>query len=328
MFKKKAVSLNGLICLVVGVSNRGVGKGIAKQLVKAGATVYITSGTRQTDENSEESYLQSIAKEIDSKSNKCLAIQCDFSSYRDIRNLFERIDLEQDGQLDVLVNNNYAAVQIPEEKLCKSFWEHPVELWDAVNNVALRNHYLCNARAAKLMVTRKRGLLINISSSGNVKDADNLAINVRKEICDKLSVSLARELQKHNVCCVSLCPGVVRMELIERMYIAEFERYESNCKATKKLELMLTGAESSQFTGIAVVHLASDKSVMRKSGQVLLTTDLAKEYGFKDIDDQLPADFRSISFLLKIHGWPWLAMFIPSFVKVPQWLMTFFGYNV
>lgn len=64
--------------------------------------------------------------------------------------LFDRVDREQNGKLDVLVNNAYAAVALVIGSAGKSFWElPPEETWDTVNDVGLRNHYLCSTYAAR-----------------------------------------------------------------------------------------------------------------------------------------------------------------------------------
>ncbi len=64
--------------------------------------------------------------------------------------LFECISKEQQGKLDVLVNNAYAAVSILVKTSDKPFWDSPpAEMWDIVNNVGLRNHYICSVYAAR-----------------------------------------------------------------------------------------------------------------------------------------------------------------------------------
>lgn len=67
-----------------------------------------------------------------------------------MQKLFEKIGSDQNGQLDVLVNNAYAAVNFISDNVGKSFWESPPSLaWDITNNVGLRNHYICTVHAAR-----------------------------------------------------------------------------------------------------------------------------------------------------------------------------------
>jgi dehydrogenase/reductase SDR family protein 1 len=58
------------------------------------------------------------------------------------------------------------------------------EIWDDINNVGLRNHYFCTVYAARLMVQRKQGLIINISSYGGIKYLFNVAYGIGK-VCLK-----------------------------------------------------------------------------------------------------------------------------------------------
>ncbi len=134
-------NLSGRVCLVTGAS-KGVGRGIALQLGKAGATVYVTGRTK-TD-------LESCCAEINDAGGKGIPLVVDHGNDNEVEGLFERIDKEQQGKLDVLVNNAYAAVNFISKNQGKPFWELPVpESWDIVNNVGLRNHYLCTVYASR-----------------------------------------------------------------------------------------------------------------------------------------------------------------------------------
>jgi NAD(P)-dependent dehydrogenase (short-subunit alcohol dehydrogenase family) len=95
---------------------------------------------------------------------------------------------------------------------------------------------------------------------------------VSKAATDKLSADAAKELREHNVACVSLYPGLVRTEKV--MEASAF--------------LDLTNSESPQFVGRAVAALAADPEVLSKSGRALVAAELAREYGFTDVDGAQP----------------------------------------
>ena len=80
--------------------------------------------------------------------------------------------------------------------------------------------------------------------------------------------------------------------------------------------------ESIEFAGMAVSHLAMDSKRMAKSGKILMTCDLAREYGFQDFDGSIH-DLRSISDLLKAYGYHWTSWFIPSFIRIPLFVMHY-----
>lgn len=175
------MSLSGSVCIVTGAS-RGIGRGIALQLGEAGATVYIT-GRKLTDSQGDSTTgtLTATASEVESRGGKCIPVQCDHSKDEEIAALFEKVKTEQNGRLDILVNNAYAAVQAISEYMGKPFWEQPLSMWDTVNNVGLRNHYMCTVYAAKMMVPRKSGLIVNISSAGGLAYLFNVAYGIGKE---------------------------------------------------------------------------------------------------------------------------------------------------
>ena len=85
--------------------------------------------------------------------------------------LFQRVADAHGGQLDVLVNNAYGAVNAIMTTGKQKFWEKPLWVWDASHNVGLRSHYVCASFAAKLMVPRRSGLIVNISSFGGLRYA-------------------------------------------------------------------------------------------------------------------------------------------------------------
>ena len=139
-----APNLSGKVALVTGAS-RGIGRGIALQLGEAGATVYIT-GRKASD-------LEKTCDEVKARgAHSAVAVVMDHGQDAEVEALFERIKKEQRGQLDICVNNAYAGVGAIMESNGKKFHETPVGIWDQINGVGLRNHYLCTVYASRMMV--------------------------------------------------------------------------------------------------------------------------------------------------------------------------------
>ena len=84
--------------------------------------------------------------------------------------------------------------------------------------------------------------------------------------------------------------------------------------------------ESLEFAGMAVAHLAKDAKKLDKTGRIVMTADLAREYGFHDFDGSTH-DLRSISTLLQGYGHTWLAAIIPGFVRIPLTVMHYGAYK-
>lgn len=319
-----AKSLAGFVCLVTGAT-RGIGKGIAVQLGEAGATVYVTGRTLTQTETSHGSLMETV-EEINSRGGRGIAVRVDHGKDNEITDLFDRIKREQNGQLDVLVNNAYSGVTAIMEQMDKPFWEQPVSMWDDINNVGLRNHYICSVLAAQMMVPRNSGLIVNISSAGGLVYTFNVPYGVGKEACDRMAVDCAIELKKHGISCISLWPGFVQTELLLD-HFGKKDPTKENADSRKIIENFLAG-ESPEFSGKCIVNLLMDKqNLLKKSGHVLITADLGDEYGFKDIDGRKPWSVRSLKFLIHYYmNVPrHVADWIPNFLKFPCWIVTLLG---
>jgi len=309
--------LKGKIALVTGAS-RGIGRGIALQLGTAGATVYVT-GRKPTSKPSQDSQdlptLEKTAQEITDRGGRGIAVYCDHGDPNDIKKLFEQIEQENKGQLDVLVNNAYSAVNTLMRNEGKKFWELDPLVWDEINNVGLRNHYICAVYASRLMVPRKSGLIVNVSSPGGLKYLFNVAYGVGKEGCDRMAVDCGIELKRHNVAVVSLWPGAVKTELVTSIYEGK----------EHPMKHIFDEGETIEYSGKAVVHLATDPNIMQKTSKILITGDLGDSYGFVDIDGRRPPSLRSVKYLLDVAKWRGTAAWIPEWVKLPGWLMNVGG---
>ncbi|XP_078059916.1 dehydrogenase/reductase SDR family member 1-like isoform X2 [Mustelus asterias] len=310
MSPKMAGALLGRVCIVTGAS-RGIGKGIALQLGEAGATVYITGRNMDT--------LQTAAKEVEARGGRCVPVVCDSTSEEQIRSLFGRVEQEQGGRLDILVNNAYAAVESIISDHEKKFWEMPPSFWDVVNDAGLRGHYICSVYAARMMVEAKQGLIVIVSSMGGLRYIFNVAYGVGKAACDRMAADCALELRKHGVSYVSLWPGAVRTETMTDLVI----NTENKSKGQQRVADMFTAGETPEMSGKCIVALATDKDLMKKSGKVLMTCDLAAQYGIRDVNGRALVDYCSLKFILQqLPSLSWLSTFIPGFIRIPKWVLT------
>ncbi|XP_043914364.1 dehydrogenase/reductase SDR family member 1 [Protopterus annectens] len=302
--------LSGRVCIVTGAS-RGIGKGIALQLGEAGATVYITGRNKET--------LQNAAQEVSSRGGKCIPVVCDSSKEEEVKALFEQVQEEQNGRLDILVNNAYGGVEAIFNNRKKKFWEMPASIWDDSNNVGLRGHYVCSVYAARMMVEASHGLIVVISSMGGLIYTFNVPYGVGKAACDRLAADCAVELRKHGIAYVSLWPGFVRTEtVVEKVINGEAQNEEE-----KRMQQAAAQGETPELSGKCIVALATDRNIMKLSGKVLFTYDLARRYGFQDVDGRAVANYRSLKFIFShIPGMTWLSRIIPGFLSVPKWVLA------
>jgi NAD(P)-dependent dehydrogenase (short-subunit alcohol dehydrogenase family) len=262
--------LAGRIAVVTGAS-RGIGKGCALELGAAGATVYVTGRTMTEGSHPLPGTVGATAAEIDALGGHGVAVACDHRDDAQVEALFERVREEQAGRLDVLVNN---AFLIPKELTAGlPFWEAPISNWDDMVGVGTRGAYVASAFAARLMVPRERGLIVNVSSSGAREYAWHVAYGVGKCALDRLTADAAHELDRHGVSVVSIWPGLVLTERLQGVEVPGLD---------------LSRAESPRFTGRAVAALAADAEVGRWSGRAVSARELADVYEFTDVDGSLP----------------------------------------
>lgn len=268
--------LRGSVALVTGGS-RGVGKGVALALGEAGATVYVTGRTTTRGCSQWPGSLEETVDEINRRGGCGVALVCDHADDESVERAFDRLFDEQDGRIDVLVNNVFAApARMP---IATPFWELDDSLWEVLMRVGLRSHYVASRFVAPRMVAQKRGLIVNTSSGGAVRYTFNVPFGVQKAAVNKLAIDMAHDLRPYNVASVVIWPGFIKSE----KFLAQPDRMPA--PLAKRI---LEQGESAEFAGRAVAALAADKDVMHKTGQLLLVAELAKEYGFTDVDGRVP----------------------------------------
>lgn len=259
--------LSGKVALVTG-GTRNVGKGVAQGLCEAGATVYIT-GRTITDR---------LASAISTVGGRAIAVSCDHGNDEAVQAVFEQIE-QAEGRLDLLVNNAWGGYQrlrnrkaFPGFKWVDPFWQQPLALWDDMFHVGVRSSYVAAVFAAQRMIAQGSGLIVNISFYAGQKYKGNVPYGVSKAAVDRLSQDMAVELKPHGVASVSLYPGHV----IDKKKAPNPRR------------------ESGQFVGRAVAALAADPNIMDRTGQILAAADLARVYGFTDVDGTQPDPYDTL----------------------------------
>jgi NAD(P)-dependent dehydrogenase (short-subunit alcohol dehydrogenase family) len=294
MQTETARKLAGRVAIVTGAS-RGAGRGIAQELGAAGATVYVTG--RSTRAQPATSYpkilsmsgmtampgtIDDTADEVTRLGGRGIALRCDHTRDDDVQALFERVRSEH-GRLDVLVNNAWGGHETFDGVFDAPFWQHPIEHWESMMDRGVRCHLLAARAAAPWMVQQGRGLIV----ATTFWDRDrylrgNLYYDLAKAAINRLAFGIAHELRAGGVASVALSPGWMRTELV----LAGHQADESNWHTKPSL----ARTESPRYLGRAVVALAADANVLARSGTVQRVADLAREYGFTDVDGrQAPA---------------------------------------
>jgi NAD(P)-dependent dehydrogenase (short-subunit alcohol dehydrogenase family) len=263
--------LHGRVALVTGAS-RGGGKGIALVLGEEGATVYVTGRSVRGKPTTlgRPGTIDDTAEQVTERGGAGIAIQCDHADDVQVDAVFDRIRAEQ-GRLDLLVNNAWSGYEIsPDASL--AFWDIQWRHWDLMFTGGLRAAAYASRLAAPMMIEVGRGLIVNITWVLD-RPHGHAFYEVVKNATNKLTTQMADDLRPHGVACVAVSPGFMRLE---RMNLSAQEA---------------AMAESAEFPGRAIAALATDENVLEKSGQVLTTPALAREYGFTDVDGRQQSPF-------------------------------------
>jgi NAD(P)-dependent dehydrogenase (short-subunit alcohol dehydrogenase family) len=266
-----ARELAGRVALVTGAS-RGGGKGIALALGECGATVYVTGRSVRGEPTTlgRPGTIEDTADAVTERGGTGIAVRCDHTQDAQVEAVFDRIRREH-RRLDLLVNNAWSGYEIsPDSSL--DFWDIEWRHWDLMFTGGLRAAAFASRLAAPAMVEAGRGLIVNITWVLD-RPHGHAFYEVVKNATNKLTEQMADDLRPHGVACVAVSPGFMRLE---RMNL-------SPATAAK--------AESPEFPGRAIAALAADADVLAKSGRVMTTPELAREYGFTDVDGKRQSAF-------------------------------------
>ena len=271
-------SLAGQVAVVTGAS-RGAGRAIAAVLGECGATVYVSG--RSFPGHSTEGLpgtIDEAAAEVSARGGEGIAVHCDHTRDADVETLFARVG-DESGRLDVLVNNVWGGYEGHDlATFANPFWEQPLSRWEGMFEAGVRAHLVSSRLAAPFMIEAKRGLIVNTIAWAFGKFLGNVFYDTAKGAIARMAFGMGSELRDHGVACVALALGFTRTERVMQAH------------AEQPFDLSIT--ESPEYAGRAVAALAADPDVLRHTTQVLAVGDLAREYGFSDVDGRQPEAFR------------------------------------
>jgi len=281
--------LEGTIAVVTGAS-RGGGRGIALALGDGGATVYVTGRSVRGDctrPDLGDATVGGTAEQVTARGGVGIPIRCDHTDDAQVAALFERVRDEQ-GRIDLLVNNVWGGYEEYESDAAfdRPFWEQPIRRWDGMFDAGVRAHFTASQHAARMMIPQRRRLIVNTTFWDRGKVLTNLPYDVAKNAVVRSVYNMGLELREHGVAAVAVSPGWMRTEAVLRHFDLPVD------DSVRDLPPELARTESVLYVGRAVAALARDPNVIEKSGKVFPVGDLAREYGFTDVDGSQPPAYR------------------------------------
>lgn len=276
--------LMGQVALVSGAT-RGGGRGIAVQLGAAGATVYVTgrsTATSRSPMNRPET-IEETAALVTAAGGHGIAVPTDHLDIAQVGELVARIDRDQQGRLDILVNNVWGGD--PLTVWDKPLWEQSLDDGLLMQRQAVHTHIITSWHALPLLVARGRGLVLEITD-GTVDQGyrGTFFYDLVKSSVIRMGQALAGDLWPHGVTAAALTPGFLRSEAM----LDHFGVTEGTWRDGIAADPHFAMSETPAYLGRAVAALAADPEVGRWRGQSPATWQLAKEYGFTDVDGSRP----------------------------------------
>jgi NAD(P)-dependent dehydrogenase (short-subunit alcohol dehydrogenase family) len=278
--------LRGRVALVAGAT-RGAGRAIAVSLALAGAKVYATGrsvrGAPATPGRPET--IEETAEMIRAFGGSAVALRVDHTVPEEVRRLAARIRRAEDGRLDVLVNDIWGGEELTE-------WGRPpwAMSWERGRTMlerAVFSHIITSRFLVPLLVARRRGLVVEVTDGAHAEYRGSFYYDLVKSTVIRLAVAYAAEFEEAGLTglsAIAVTPGFLRSEFM----LDQFGVREENWRDAIGKEHHFEASETPYYLARGVVALASDRRAHAKSGRVIGSWTLAREYGFTDRDGSRP----------------------------------------
>ena len=284
---------------VVAGATRGAGRGIAAALGEAGATVYCTGrstgGVRSEYDRPE--MIEETAALVTRLGGTGVAVAADHLDPGQVERLAERIRREH-GHIDVLVNDIWGGELL---KGGPAQWNTPI--WDLnladglrILRLAVETHLITSHHLLPLLIERRGGLLVEVTDGTAEYNASRYRISVfydlAKVAVNRLAFSQGHELAPHGATAVAITPGWLRSEMMLDNFGTTEEEWRDAPGRTAPPDFALS--ESPRYVGRAVAALAADPERARWNQRSVTSAEVAREYGFTDVDGSRPDIWRYI----------------------------------
>lgn len=295
---------------VVAGATRGAGRGIAAALGEAGATVVCTGRSSRTapipSDYQRPETIEETAELVTALGGRGIPLVIDHLVPATVEGLAERLRAEF-GSIDLLVNNIWGAEVLkggPAE-WNTPIWNHDLDRGLRILKLGVETHLVTSKYLLPLLIKKAGGLLVEVTDGPRAYNAATYRISVfydlAKVAVDRLAFSQGHELAAFDCAAVSISPGWLRSEmLLDNYRVSENNWRDALCKdrAARGLPVApptFAQSESPRYVGRAVAALAIDPDRGRWNQQSVTSGQLAKLYGFTDLDATQPDIWKTIA---------------------------------
>ena len=312
---RSSQTLRGRVALVAGAT-RGAGRGIARALAAAGATVYGTgrSVTGKPSPYRRPETINETAALIKAAGGAAIAVRVDHTNEREVTALFRRI-LRTHHRLDIVVDS--VAGEDPLLKPHGFLWQADLTNAEAMFRQGLTSRIITAKHAALAMRPARRGLIVEVTENDIIGGGANPIAHAVKTAQKVLPIQWATELAAHGITVVAITPGFLRSETV----LEHFGVTEDTWREAGKQDPNFLVSESPLFVGRAIAALAADPKVAIRTGMLLSSWELAREYGFTDYDGRRP-DWGRHAIDFSVLPAEWIELFRTGTDLEIQWLTT------
>ena len=234
--------------------------------------------------------IEDTAALVDEAGGHGIPVRVDHLVPDEVQSLLSRIEAEH-GSLHVLVNDIWGATKMEWDK---TVWESSLDYGLHTLRLAVDTHAITSHFAMPLLIKSPGGLVVEVTDGTDDYNASNYRVSffydLAKAAVNRMAFALAHELGPYGGTAVSLTPGWLRSE----MMLEAFGVTESNWHDATARVPHFAISESPAFVGRAVAALAQDPDLSRLNGQSLSSGQLAKVYGFTDLDGSQPDAWRYV----------------------------------
>ena len=187
--------LHGKVAVVSGAT-RGAGRAIAVTLGEAGATVYVTgrSSRGNLSPMGRPETIEETAEMVSARGGQGIPARVDHTVESEVQALFERVRAEQNGRLDILVNDVWGGDSLVEWGM--PFWEQNMKTGQKLLHQAVDSHFITSRYGAPLMVERGEGLIIEVTDGDSYEYRGNFFYSLAKTSTIHLAAAMAGDFQK------------------------------------------------------------------------------------------------------------------------------------